>query len=315
MKRLACVIFMLCGWIVASAEIIGPIPLDRFIRNMEDEKEALELVSPYYFGPNALPVPDMLDGRTSPDLRIEAAGDGYKGFAGDYTADVFTRIHIPLFTPRVNLTFWMPVVEWYKQNAESQRERFIQDTIIYRGHGMGDAYLSLDIQALYARRWWPDIAVRAALKTASGGQFARGRHYDAPAYFFDASFGKSMYIPVGGKPKSTRTDARDWEIRMALMFGFLCWQTITNRQNDAFLYGVQLSVRQQYIGAKITWSGYNGWKHNGDKPMTVKAELRGYARQFEPFIAYQYGIRDYEYHHLRVGLAYNIDILRKKAKP
>jgi hypothetical protein len=276
---------------------------------LEKEKEALELVSPRYFGPNALPVPDMLDGRISSTLRLELAGDAYRGFTKDHTADIFFRAFIPLFTPRLNLTVWMPVCEWFKHNAETQRDRYIQDTLIFRDHGMGDVYLSLDIQALYARRWCPDIAVRAALKTASGGQFAQGRHFDSPAYFFDASIGKSLYITPLRKVTTTRTDIRDWEIRAAFMLGFLCWQTVTNKQNDALLYGVQLFVKQQYISTRLTWSGYSGWKHNGDKPMTVKAELRGYVKGFEPFAMYQYGLRDYTFHQVRVGLAYNIDIL------
>ena len=35
------------------------------------------LVAPAYFGPNAFPVPDMLDGSTSGDLKVELYGDGF----------------------------------------------------------------------------------------------------------------------------------------------------------------------------------------------------------------------------------------------
>ena len=70
-------------------------------------------VSPMYFGPNALPVPDMLDGRVAPRLYAELAGDIHKGFYGDMTETVSAEVNIPLFTPRVNLSVWMPVVEFY----------------------------------------------------------------------------------------------------------------------------------------------------------------------------------------------------------
>ena len=68
-------------------------------------------IAPAYFGPNALPIPDMSDGRTESHLRLEIAGDGYFGYQCDRTADVFARAYIPLFTARVNLTLWMPVQE------------------------------------------------------------------------------------------------------------------------------------------------------------------------------------------------------------
>ena len=273
-----------------------------------------EYISPRHFGPNAFPVPTMLDGRVSETLKVELAGDYYHGFAADQTADLFARIYIPLFTKRVNLVVWMPVCEWYRMTAARQRECLVQDTARISGHGYGDVYISTDIQVLRARRWWPDITIRAAMKTASGEQYELARHYDDPAYFFDASIGKSMYIG-GGKVTATRERASDWELRLAGSMGFLCWQTVTARQNDAYQYGLQLYIRQQYISARATWAGYSGWQKNGDKPMIVHAELRGYAPYgLEPFVAYQYGIRDYPFHHLRIGLAYSLDIIDRCRK-
>ena len=42
-------------------------------------------VAPAFFGPNALPIPDMSDGRVDEQLKLELAGDGYFGFNGDNT--------------------------------------------------------------------------------------------------------------------------------------------------------------------------------------------------------------------------------------
>ena len=47
----------------------------------------------------------------------------------------------------------------------------------------------------------------------------------------------------------------------------------------------------------------------GDKPMSVKATLSGHVRDFEPYVSYQYGIKDYPFQQLRVGLVYNFDML------
>ena len=68
------------------------------------------MVSPYYFGPNAFPVPDMLDGTVQPDLRIELDGNHYFGTRGDHTTDLTLKVNIPLFTDRVNLSAWMPLL-------------------------------------------------------------------------------------------------------------------------------------------------------------------------------------------------------------
>ena len=78
------------------------------------------------------------------------------------------------------------------------------------------------------------------------------------------------------------------------------------------MYGVQLLLEHEYISLRATWGGYMGWEKYGDRPMTIKAQLAGHVKGFEPYIAYQYGIKDYPFHQLRVGLAYHIDILKKR---
>lgn len=268
-------------------------------------------IAPAYFGPNVFPVPDMLDGRVQKHLRAEIAVDGYFGFQGDKTADAFARVFIPLFTDRVNLTIWMPVMEWYEMTPERQRVCRLQDSVSIMGHGAGDAYFSTDIQILRDKRWAPDIALRAACKSASGGQYELARHYDCPGYFFDLSLGKSWYI--GDEAMRQKGDeARGLELRMAGSAGFLCWQTDNGRQNDAVMYGLQMLVKSQYVSLRTTWSGYVGWEKMGDRPMIIKGRLSGHANAFEPYVEYQYGIKDYPFHMVRVGLAYNIDVLKKK---
>ena len=250
-------------------------------------------VAPAYFGPNAFPVPEMTDGRTYEQLRMELAADGYFGYQGDRTADVFARVHVPLFTRWANLSVWMPVYEWYQQADGA-------------GSGAGDVYISTDIQVLHDswfkranQRWIPQATVRLGMKTASGGQFDRKRHYDSPGYFFDFSIGENLCLaPVA--------------LRLSASAGFLCWQTADGRQNDAVMYGVQLLLKHEYVSLQTTWGGYVGWERYGDAPMVLRARLAGHVRGFEPFVQYQWGIQDYPFHQVRVGLAYSIDILPKQ---
>ena len=51
-------------------------------------------ISPLYFGPNALPVPDMLDGRVSERFYVELDYDCHSGFYGDLTQTVFASTAI-----------------------------------------------------------------------------------------------------------------------------------------------------------------------------------------------------------------------------
>lgn len=263
-------------------------------------------ISPYYFGPNAFPVPEMSDGSVSSVLRIELAGEHYMGFQNDQTTDIFLRLNVPLFTDRVNLSLWMPVVEFYNNTLERQRTQRLQDTVRMSGHEFGDVYVSTDIQILRQRKYMPDLVLRAAIKTASGGGFDKGRYYDCPGYFFDATLAKSVFFK------------HDFfqELRFAGSAGFLCWQTDNGRQNDAVMYGAQIKLNTRYFSLAQVFTGYVGWENNPspvkdahDCPMTLKTNLTGYIGNWELLFSYQYGLKDYPFHQFRLGFAYKWDML------
>lgn len=271
------------------------------------------LISPYYFGPNAFAVPDMLDGRVSGDLRIELTGDYFHGNRGDHTEDVALKVNVPLWTRRANLTVWMPVMEWYKnsdRNIAACRIQPAHQAEAKKGSLMGDVYMSADMQLMKEKKdkkFRPDWTLRAALRTASGGEFFHARYYDGPGYFFDTSLAKSFAVGKG-----------DWKhrLRVAASTGFLCWQTDNGRQNDAVQYGVMLKWENRYFSLSETFGGYNGWEHNAgnggniahDCPMTLKTNLSYRIKAWEIVAAYQYGLRDYPYQQIRLGAAYNIKL-------
>ena len=69
-------------------------------------------------------------------------------------------------------------------------------------------------------------------------------------------------------------------------------------------------------------AGYSGWEHNAsnggniahDRPAILKTNFEYHIKRFDIVVAYQYGLRDYPYQQVRLGLAYHIDILKKKDK-
>lgn len=255
-------------------------------------------IAPAYFGPNAFPVIDMSDGSLSERICFELAGDYYLGrseFSG--TGDIFARLRIPLFTPRVNFVVWMPIAEFYYPTYLAPEE--LPEGTGYGDlhYNYGDVYISTDALVCRERKYVPAMVIRAGMKTASGGGFSERRTYDAPGYFFDYTIAKQFTFGA-----SFLTS-----LRIAGSVGFLCWQTDNGRQNDAVMYGALIALTFKYFRIEETFSGYYGWENSGDRPMTNKLKLSAPVKDFEPYFMYQYGIKDYPYHQFRIGIIYKID--------
>ena len=266
------------------------------------------LVAPAYFGPNAFPVPDMNDGSTSKNLKVELYGDGFlcsmtSDPMDDITLDLFAKATIPLFTDRVNLVIWMPMVEWFRSGPDVNRLRRIQDPDRWiSGVDSGDAYVSTDILILDERRRGCGMVLRAVLKSASGNSFGTARVYDAPGYFFDLSVGRNIKVSADGKTV----------IRGALTAGFLCWQTGNGRQNDAVMYGALASLKRGRFNAEINYGGYVGWEGKGDRPMTLKTKLAWSFGRCSLNAMYQVGFVDWPFHQIRLGTTYSFPLTLRK---
>lgn len=293
---LSLLLFIVCE--IAGAQI----PIDRL-----DLKQPTG-IAPAYFGPNAFQVPDMLDGRTSDKFTIELYGDAFLGTvtsipADDVTLDLFAKATIPLFTDRVNIVVWMPLVEWFRSGPEvNAYRRIIFPDRRISGVDFGDAYISTDIQILDERKRGCGMTFRAALKTASGNSFETARCYDSPGYFFDVSVGKDIYASADGRTV----------FRMAISTGFLCWQTATGRQNDAIMYGMMASLRSGAFMAEVDYGGYVGWESMGDRPMTLKTKLSWSIGRFSIKAMYQAGLADWPFHQVRLGAAYAMPFTLRK---
>jgi hypothetical protein len=268
-------------------------------------------IAPAYFGPNAFPVPDMLDGRTSSELKLELYGDCFLGtttgnVADDIAGDLFAKLTIPLFTPKANLTVWMPIFEYFYTSAELNAMRRLPapyDKMALQGMDSGDVYISADVRILNQERHHLDMAFRAALKTASANEYAKGRAYDSPGYFFDLALGHSFHL-IGG----------NHYLRLAASGGFLCWQTDNGRQNDAVMYGVMLAYTIENFTIDTCFGGYAGWERDGDQPMTLKTNLSYRIGNLSLRIGHQVGFKDWPYHQIRVGATYAFDILSNNRK-
>jgi len=294
--RLLCYIsfFLLPSMLYAQNKYIPPNPYG-ILENRQHFSKYL-IVSPGYFGPNALPVPRLTDGSVKEKLWIDLEYEHYSG-KGDLTNDVFTDIHIPIANGKVSLDFFYVPYEFFSVDYDVSRERRSQSGEALNGYAQGDVYFGTHVQLVRDHQWIPDLAFGMTGRTASGTNAEDVRFTNAPGYYFDLSAGKSYVIAA----------LTDSYIRWFALAGFYVWQTYLDDypQNDALLYGAGLEFKFHRISMINSIRGYNGYMHNGDHPLVYRFELGASEGVASLILGYEYGIRDYPFSCLRVGVRIN----------
>lgn len=263
--------------------------------------------APAWFGPNANPVPEFTDGRIPAKTTVSLVGDYYFGY-GDETKNGYFKIEIPLVSERVSFKVWSTVFEHYKVTPELNAHRQMNGNLT--GKSNGDFYVQTRISLLKEKKYAPAIILNSTLKTASGTNFNKRRYFDTPGYYFDVEFAKSIHT----KGKFIN------ELRAVGNLGFMCWETTGSRQNDAPMYGAKIIAGNQNWKLDNTLSGYWGWMQTsstygadyGDAPLVYAAKLTIMKSKMDYFAQYQYGINDFPYHQLRLGISFPIEKLTPK---
>lgn len=261
-------------------------------------------VSTKYFGPNAFPVPDMIK-CTAGKLEIEVGTSGALGHltaCPDKTVDIDYSIKVPLWTDRVNFRLWGQAYEWYWDNPQTRSARHVSPDEPLSGGLLGEIYFSVDMLVLREKKYQPAITLRAACKTAFGGQFNRARYYDTPGYFFDLCISKDFHI------------TQDVALSASASAGFLCWQVMTSgNQDEGAMYGAAIGIKSKPVNFSADYGGYVGWRNNGDHPMTLKLRADIIPDYFvSPFLAYQHGFVDWPFDQLQLGVRFSVGILKQK---
>jgi len=247
--------------------------------------------SPAYFGPNANPVPLFTDATIPAETMVQLSQDFYFGF-GDNTTNTRFLVEVPLLSEFVSFKVWVTMLEYYKvtEGISSKRQMLNDNT---SGSAMGDFYVQTRILIFREKRIMPSIVLNSTLKTASGTKFQEKRYFDTPGYYFDAEIGKSVHT------KSSTIS----ELRVVGNLGFLCWETTNSTQNDALMYGIKIILSNSRIDFENSLSGYWGWMRNGDNPLVYNSKISLKIKSLNYHLMYQYGIRDFPYHHLQVGFS------------
>ncbi len=83
-----------------------------------------------------------------------------------------------------------------------------------------------------------------------------------------------------------------------------------------------LKARTRHVTISETFGGYIGWENSassmpdidaGDCPMTLKTDIAVHHKNLDFIFRYQYGLKDWPFHHFRVGVAYNFKGKRQAA--
>lgn len=252
------------------------------------------VISPGFLGPNALPVPEVKRGFLSSKTEFEITGSAHF-HSGDPTQDVSGKVYVPFANGKIAVEAYGVLLEHFAYTDEIRNERFSRNKE-GQGWAIGDLYFTTLIQLIKNRKF-PNTLLRVALKTASGSDFDGARYADAPGYFFDLSFSKDfgsnenlVFRPFG-------------------MAGFYSWQTNDelNLQNDALLYGLGFDFIKNNWTTTASWSGYHGYKDNGDRPMQLNFDLRKDYNKKAFRLQYQHGLHDWMYRTVRFSFIWKLN--------
>lgn len=257
-------------------------------------------MEPAYYGPNALLVPDMIDGTADKCIKVEAGYDYIAGYAGDVTHNINLYTDIPLYTDRVHLRLFVPPVTefWHHSNNSLAHYNLTEDS--RQGNVGGDIYVATDIHVLKEEYHRINVVATAMIKSASGDDSGHLRYFDVPAYHFYGTISKTLHFDnriISG-------------LNAAAMIGFSCWQIDKHRQNDAVLYGLQLSAHGDHYNLSVNARGIHGRLHTGDAPAVIKTRLDLKFSNWSPYVAYQHGLNDYPFNFYSVGLLYSIPLIK-----
>lgn len=262
-----------------------------------------------WFGPNANPVPEFTDARIPAKTTISLMGDYYFGH-GDQTENGYFKVEFPLIPERVSFKIWSTILENYLVTDQLSLERNMLNGNT-SGTANGDFYVQTRIQLLKEKKNAPSIILNSTLKTASGTNQQYRRYFNTAGYYFDAEIGKSIYT------KSSFIS----EIRGVANFGFMCWDTERqSTQDDAPMYGGKIILGNENWKLENSLSGYWGWMHTnvhygsnyGDAPMIYTLKVIKQTKTINYFAQYQYGIKDFPYNQIRVGVSFTISKLTPK---
>jgi hypothetical protein len=245
------------------------------------------IISPKYFGPNALPVPSISNGSIDSLTSIGATlnlhfsnGDNTQNamFYGNYTSKNNSISVDAQFVP----------FEMFQMTKAKKEERRVYYTGYYKSNTVGDVIINTTAQIF--KQWQKTIylTARVGVRMPSGGAQEAVRYTDGPGYWINLGWGKPF---------------RNKNYKWIGMAGFMAWQTNddTERQDDAFVFGSGLEWNHAGLRVQSYVSGYLGWRHDGDKPVVFRLNVEKRKKKTVYLFHFQQGLHDFGYSSFETG--------------
>ena len=248
---------------------------------------------PGTMGPNSLPVPDLNKGRIDTTFTMLVAPEVHLA-SNDFTADLFTRVNIPIKKAVALQVWWVPI-EYFKTDTVVRDFRAARSKN-GEGYAIGDVYIGMLIPITDNYKRWPDLMLSINLRTASGNNLENARYTDAPGYFFDLSGGKDVSLK----------NWEGWKIRPFGSAGFYVYQTNSTKyqQNDAFMLGAGIDLKNEKWRFSVQYAQYSGYFREYDLPKVVRLEINRIYKHFDIHFRFQQGNQSYSFTSIRAGVKY-----------
>jgi hypothetical protein len=247
-----------------------------------------------YFGPNALPVPEISDGKVPDRNSITLSPELFWGY-GDWTQSLSVKLIWAVVPGVVSINGWGVIAEHYKTTLEV---RNIRASLEEKANGTripGDWYISTTLALMKQTGKRPDLSLDIVLKSASVSTPADARFMDTPGYFFSLTSGKTYELQ--GLPFSS--------VRLIGCLGFFSYQLNSGNQNDGPLYGFSSQLNNGNWQSDFGIHGYSGWKNFGDRPLVLRGKVQHQFGRYSAFVQYQHPLNDFPHYRIQTGLKFD----------
>jgi hypothetical protein len=249
------------------------------------------IYSPGFFGPNALPVPELSNGSIDSSSWVGMSG-AFHFSKGDNTQNLRINANARL-AKNISLDFYYIPYEWYKMDHATKTARHIYYQYYYNDHSDGDAYLNMNIQMLNKWRKYVHLALRIGYRYPTSSSYGAARYTDAPGYFFDLSAAKPFGV--------------NSPLKFAMMIGFYAWQTNSDieNQDDALQVGAGLEYNKNKWRLQLNACAYYGYE-NRDDPVVARFYIEKKMQRFSALLHFQQGLQDFDYSTIEGGFKWQI---------
>lgn len=246
-----------------------------------------------YFGPNALPLPEISDAGIPSHHSFEIAGDAYWG-DGDQTQNIALQAEY-IISDRASFSAWGTFCEHAQITRELRDKRVSMAEDGRTFEMVGSVYFCTRIALWHENKMIPELIANVTLKTASEKSQRSSRYFDTPGYYFILESGKNIWQSSSACLQS---------LRLVGNIGFLSYQMKNKYQNDAPIYALKLKADFGKLSMEAIGGGYEGWMKKGDQHRVARVRVNYALPHLDCFVQYQHGLKDAAPHRLRAGFRY-----------